>query len=156
MLQVDVPGRGMLSMEHLVLDVNGTIAFDGDLLKGVREGVAALEGVLQPVVVTADTHGSAEELAAALGVHVRYIEAGLEAEQKLDLVESLGPDRVVAVGNGANDREMLRASALGICVIGREGAAGGTAAAADIVVCSIDDALGMLAVPQRLMATLRR
>ena len=156
MLRIDVPGRGLLSIEHLVLDVNGTIAFDGELLEGVREGVAALEGVLQPVVVTADTHGSAEDLAEALGVHVRVVEAGREAEQKLDLVESLEPDRVAAIGNGANDREMLRASALGICVIGREGAASGTVAAADIVVGSIDDALGMLAVPQRLIATLRR
>ncbi|HBI27990.1 MAG TPA: ATPase P, partial [Peptococcaceae bacterium] len=37
MIVIDIPGRGELNLQHLVLDYNGTIAFDGSLIKGVEE-----------------------------------------------------------------------------------------------------------------------
>ena len=58
--------------------------------------------------------------------------------------------------NGTNDAEMLREAALGIAVIGPEGASGATVAAADLVCRSINDALGLLRDPRVLAATLRR
>jgi len=57
---------------------------------------------------------------------------------------SLGGERAVAIGNGANDADMQRAAMLGIAVVGPEGLAGGALAAADVVVASINDALGLL------------
>ena len=35
MIEIDVPGYGRLSLSHLVLDYNGTLAVDGELLPGV-------------------------------------------------------------------------------------------------------------------------
>ena len=29
MLEIDIPSRGVLRLDHLILDVNGTIALDG-------------------------------------------------------------------------------------------------------------------------------
>lgn len=156
MIDVVVPGQGPLSLEHLVLDVNGTIAAGGALVAGVAEAVEALAATLHVVAVTADTHGTASRLREALGIEVRVIESGDEAAQKVALVEALGSERVVAIGNGANDVEMVRAAALGIAVIGAEGAAGRLLASADIVTTSILDALALLAQPARIMATLRR
>ena len=40
-----------------------------------------------------------------------------------DYVRRLGAETVVAIGQGANDAEMLKAAALGICVMSVEGAA---------------------------------
>jgi P-type E1-E2 ATPase len=123
----------------------------------VAEAVSALSAELEVVVVTADTHGTADELIEPLGLkHVHIVPRGGEAEAKLDLVDELGSDRVVAIGNGANDELMLRDAALGIAVIGAEGAAQPALAAADVVVTNIEDALGLLLEPRRLMATLRR
>ena len=156
MIDVVVPGQGPLSLEHLVLDVNGTIAAGGALVAGVAEAVEALAATLHVVAITADTHGTASRLREALGIEVRVIESGDEAAQKLALVEALGSERVVAIGNGANDVEMVRAAALGIAVIGAEGAAGPLLASADIVTTSILDALALLAQPARIVATLRR
>jgi soluble P-type ATPase len=51
---------------------------------------------------------------------------------------------------------MLREAALGIAVVGPEGLAGGALPAADVVVASINDALGLLVNSKRLIATLRR
>ena len=147
---------GPLSLEHLVLDVNGTIAAGGALVPGVAEAVEALAAALHVVAVTADTHGTAARLRDALGIEVRVIEAGAEAAQKLAIVRELGSERVVAIGNGANDVEMVRAAALGVAVIGAEGAAGKLIASADIVTTSILDALALLSQPARIVATLRR
>lgn len=34
MIRIDVPGRDIIEIEHVVLDYNGTIAFDGQLIEG--------------------------------------------------------------------------------------------------------------------------
>ncbi|HZY44758.1 MAG TPA: HAD hydrolase family protein, partial [Anaerolineae bacterium] len=62
----------------------------------------------------------------------------------------------VAIGNGANDVEMLKAAAIGIAVLGREGTASEAIAAADIVTLNVIDAIDLLLNPKRLVATLRR
>jgi P-type E1-E2 ATPase len=157
MLAIEIPGYGSLELEHLVLDLNGTLAQDGEVLAGVAEAVSALSAELQVIVVTADQHGNADELVTPLGLeHAHVIDRGSEAEAKLDLVDELGGDSVVAIGNGANDALMLRDAALGIAVIGGEGAARGAVEAADVLVYRVEDALGLLLEPRRLIATLRR
>ena len=37
MIQIEIPGRDLITIEHLVLDYNGTIAEDGHLIPGVAE-----------------------------------------------------------------------------------------------------------------------
>jgi P-type E1-E2 ATPase len=157
MLSIEIPGHGTLELTHLVLDLNGTLAQDGEVLAGVAEAVERLSAELEVIIVTADTHGVADELVRPLGLREAHIvPRGAEAEGKLDLVDELGSGRVVAIGNGANDALMLRDAALGVAVIGGEGAAAAAIEAADVVVTSIDDALGLLLEPRRLIATLRR
>ena len=68
----------------------------------------------------------------------------------------LGADSVVAIGQGANDAGMLKAAALGICVMSAEGAAGDTLLAADIVVPDIATAFDLLDKPKRIIASLRK
>ena len=45
MIAVDIPGLRELSLEHLVLDYNGTLAEDGNLLPGVAAALKALAQV---------------------------------------------------------------------------------------------------------------
>jgi soluble P-type ATPase len=63
---------------------------------------------------------------------------------------------VVAIGNGANDALMLEHAALGILVMGGEGAAVEALLRARVVVTDICEALDLLLFPKRLIATLRR
>ncbi len=156
MWQVAVPGRGTLTLEHLVLDLNGTLAVDGDLVPGVAKRLAALAPHFTIHLVTADTRGRAAESAARLGVRLARVERGRESEQKRDLVARLGSEWVVAVGNGANDAGMLREAALGIAILGEEGLAVEALQAADLLVRDIRDALDLLLQPERLIATWRR
>ncbi|HET6352482.1 MAG TPA: ATPase P [Coriobacteriia bacterium] len=156
MLSIDIPGFGLLELEHLVLDVNGTLAQDGEVPVYTEEFLDPLKPLLAIHAITADTYGGVGKMLEPLGLDVRVIGDGREAEAKLDLVDELGSQGVVAIGNGANDELMLRDAAVGIAVIGMEGAASSAIAAADIVVTSLEAALGLLIDPRRMIAALRR
>ncbi|MBC7222806.1 MAG: HAD family hydrolase [Anaerolineae bacterium] len=155
MWQTEIPGRGTLRLEHLVLDLNGTIARDGELEPGVAERLTSLASRFAIYLVTADTRGRASDLAARLGVRLERVQPGREPEQKRDFVVRLGSQGVAAVGNGANDAAMLREAALGIAVLGPEGLAKEALLAADVLVRDILDALDLLLQPERLVATWR-
>lgn len=155
-LIIEVPGWRRLQLSHLVMDLNGTLALDGELAGGAYLALAALSRRLQCHVVTADCHGNAAEVFADHPLALQVITPGDEAAQKLALVQRLGADEVCAVGNGANDVSMLEAAAVGIAVLGPEGAASAALAAADVVVPGTLEALELLLKPQRLQATLRR
>lgn len=156
MLEVDIPGRGAYRFEHLVLDFNGTLALDGRLFDGVAARLKELARVLHITVATADTFGTARELEGDLGLTILRMKRGSEDGQKLALVEQLGKGQTVCIGNGANDVLMLGAAALGICILGREGASAEALAASVLVFTDINDALDALLRPRRLVAGLRR
>lgn len=155
MLSISIPGFGELRLTDLVSDFNGTLAFDGRLLPGVREALAAVAAELRVHVVTADTHGTVAEELRGLSASVQVIGATGQAAAKRAFVDRLGAAGVVALGNGRNDREMVAAAALGIVVVQAEGAAPETLASADVVVPTATDALALLRAPRRRVATLR-
>ena len=152
----EIPGRGRLELSALVLDLNGTVAVDGEIIPGVAARVGALQaqGVIC-YLVTADTRGLGAETARVLGLTLHRIAAGQEQSAKRAFVEQLGADRVAVIGNGANDAEMLQAAAVGLAVLQAEGMATAALRAADVVVPDINAALDLLLKPRRLIATLR-
>lgn len=156
MIEIDVPGWGALRLEHVLLDVNGTIAVDGQIVQGVVERLAALRELSAVHLITADTQGRQAALDAELGLQTVRVAAGQEREQKAALVRALGAPSVCAIGNGANDAEALRQAALGIAVLGDEGVAMEAVQAANVLAPSIAAALDLLLNPLRLKATLRR
>jgi P-type E1-E2 ATPase len=156
MIEVNVPGRGVLAIEHLVTDVNGTLAVGGQLIEGLAKRIAALRDRVSVQMVTADTHGRQAVIDSQLALTALRLEPGNEAAQKAEIVRRLGADKVVAIGQGANDAAMLKEAALGICVISQEGTAVETMLAADIVVPDIFAALDLLDKPLRIIATLRK
>lgn len=150
-----IPGWSNLVLDYLLCDLNGTLALDGRVREGARRRLQLLAGRLKIYVLTADTLGTAAEHFCGLPVELRIISGEDTAVAKVEVVRELGASRVVAVGNGRNDRLMLAEAALGIAVLGPEGASPLTLAAADVVVPSVEDALDLLLIPSRLKATLR-
>jgi soluble P-type ATPase len=155
-IHVSVPGRAHVSIEYLILDLNGTIALDGKLIPGVKERVVALSRNVTILVVTADTNKNAEGLLRDLPVTLYRIEEAQEDEHKGRLVRERGKDVTVSMGNGCNDVTMLREAAIGVCVVGGEGASTEALMASDLVAPSINDALDLFLKPNRLKASLRR
>jgi len=155
MITIDVPGHRALSLDHLILDYNGTIAVDGRLVAGVADCLAGLASVLDIHVLTADTFGQAADRLAGIDCRLEILPAGRQDEAKLAYVRKIGCGKCVCIGNGRNDRLMLQEAGLGITVVLQEGAAVGTVLAADVVCTDILSALELLRRPLRLKATLR-
>jgi P-type E1-E2 ATPase len=156
MIEINIPGRGSLRLEHLVTDVNGTLAIDGQLIAGVAKQINALSDRLTIHMLTADTHGRQALIDQQLNLTAVRIQPGNEAQQKADYVRTLGAETVVAIGQGANDAEMLKEAALGICILSQEGIASQTLLSADLLLPNISAALELLDRPLRIIASLRK
>ena len=155
MIEIRIEGWGKASLAHLVLDFNGTLGRDGRLLAGIRPRLTRLARHLRVHVLTADTFGRAALELDGCPCRLEILAPRNQDRAKARYVRSLGAERVVAVGNGRNDRRMLRAAALGFAVLGAEGAAADSLRAADAVFIDVRDALDALLRPLRLAATLR-
>jgi soluble P-type ATPase len=155
MIDIAIPGFGRLRLTELVCDFNGTLARDGRIVGDAREILQRVAAVLNIRVVTGDTFGSARAELGECPCEVTVLASERQAEAKGALIERLGADRTVAIGNGRNDRLMLASAALGIGVIGDEGIAREAMHASDVVCRHVVDALSLLLNPRRLVATLR-
>jgi P-type E1-E2 ATPase len=155
-LELEIPGWGTLNLKQALFDLNGTLATDGILPEIVKEKLRLLQDLLAVYLVTADTHGTAADLAKDCGgIEIARIEAGDEAEQKSKILEKLGATQTIAFGNGANDVLMLGKACLGICVMHGEGISVQALLASDVLAASAEEALDLLLKPARLVATLR-
>lgn len=154
MLNVKIPGREELVLNHLILDYNGTIAEDGLIIDGIKPRLEQLSEKLSIYVITADTHGTAAKNCEGLPVKVLTFPTVQVGAIKADEARKL-TGGVACIGNGFNDIGMSDEADLSICVIGKEGCCGALIAHADVVVTSIHDALDLLMKTDRLRATLR-
>jgi P-type E1-E2 ATPase len=155
MIEIPIPGRPSLNLKYLVLDYNGTIAHNGEIIAGVKQCLIELAEKLEVHVVTADTFGNARTWLAKVPCNLHLLNNLNQDRQKMEYVKSLGSDFTVCIGNGRNDCLMLKEACLGIAVILGEGAFSKVLIDADVVCISIVTALELLLFPTRLQATLR-
>jgi soluble P-type ATPase len=155
MISIDIPGWGNMEIEHLVLDLNGTLATDGKIPSEVKKKISSLAGRVRIYILTADTQGTATEEIREMKVELVKVAAEDSKEGKFDFLKSLDLEKTVAMGNGNNDELILKEAALGIAILGDEGISVIALKQADIMVKNISDALDLLLKPKRLIATLR-
>ncbi|MEA3240065.1 MAG: ATPase P [Pseudomonadota bacterium] len=156
MLKLEIPGRRDIFLEGIVFDMNGTLTVDGELAARDRELLMLLAGKLKVYVLTADTFGTAATMFAGLPLDICRLKGRTGFLEKKKFIDSRDSSSLAAVGNGYNDHLMLQSAALGICVLGVEGAHPLTMTQADLVVSSTGAALELFLHPLRLVAGLRR
>jgi P-type E1-E2 ATPase len=156
MIELNIPGRDTIQIHHLVCDVNGTLAVDGQLHDGLVRSLTSLQDRVTLHLLTADTHGHQDIIDQQLNLKAVRIKPGFEAQQKADYVDNLGCEQVAAIGQGANDAAMLKNAAIGIGIISVEGIASETMNAADLIMPDIYTALELFDKPIRMVATLRK
>lgn len=156
MITVDIPRYRRIDAEHLVLDYNGTLAIDGNIIDGVKSMLNKLSERLKIHILTADTFGMAKESLKDVNCHLKILKSDIEDIEKVSYIEELNEATVIAIGNGSNDSLMLKEAAIGIALIQKEGASVQALTNADIVCTSILDALELVENPLRIKATLRR
>jgi len=155
MFSLKIPGLGQIRLEHLVTDFTGTLSVDGKLLPAVKETLNGIADAVKIHVLTADTFAMARAELADVECDIHILDGERHDLQKEAFVERIGAEHVMALGNGNNDRLMLKAAKIGIAVCLPEGCARDAVDAANILVTSPLDALQLLAAPNRLKATLR-
>jgi soluble P-type ATPase len=64
MLRREIPGGESFELDHLLLDVNGTLANRARLIDGVDERIARVREQLEVHLLSADTIGNLDETAA--------------------------------------------------------------------------------------------
>ena len=155
MIIIEIPGYKRLEIKHIVCDYNGTIAVDGKLIDGVRIIINDISEKVDVHVITADTFGFVER--ELENVHCKLVKISIQnqAVSKLEYLLNLGKDKTICIGNGNNDRLMLKEAALGITLLQEEGTCIETLLVSDIVCKNIIDAFGYFIEPKRLIATLR-
>ena len=155
MLKITIPGMDEITLSHLLLDYNGTLACDGQIKAGVLERLEKLSQSIKIHVITADTFGSVQEQCDTSFIHIHIIGKEAQDHAKLAYLKTLGPEHTVAIGNGRNDALILEAAELGFAVLQEEGCATKSLLASDVLFQSINDALDVLLSANRLVATLR-
>ena len=77
MIKIEIPGRETIEIEHVVLDYNGTIALDGQLIAGAARRIRELSRSCARIyVLTADTYGTVRAQCAWAGREDNDIPAG--------------------------------------------------------------------------------
>lgn len=155
MLEINIPGFGLVKLDHLVSDFTGTLSVDGGLLPGVEELLNGIARIVKIHVVTADTFGTAQKALKGVNCTLTVLSGNDIDLQKESYVNDLGTEHVMTIGNGTNDRKMLKAARIGVAVIEGEGCSVTALQCADIVVKSIQEGLNLLLNPKRVKATLR-
>ena len=150
-----IPGREKIEIKNVMFDYNGTIAIDGQLIEGVAELINEFAGDINFHVITADTYGSVKKELTNINCKVVKISKEKQDSGKLDYLLKLGKERTLCVGNGKNDKLMLKESVIGIALIQDEGVCVESLLAADIACKSIIDVFAYFKIPNRIKATLR-
>ena len=155
MILYEIPGRDNIEIDNIVFDYNGTIAIDGKLIEGVKELINSLAKQVNIYILTADTYGTVEK--ECMNIHGRILTFSKEnaGESKKKIVEKLGGEKTLCLGNGYNDIPMFEESILSIGIIEGEGVSGKLLSNADIVVRNIVEGINLILNQNMVRATLR-
>lgn len=155
MLIYDIPGIGEIKIENIIFDYNGTVAIDGKLIENIRESLIKLKNYANIYILTADTYGTVKAQCSNLGIDVKTFPKENAGLFKKEIVEKLGAENTICVGNGVNDVEMFKICRISIATIEGEGCSGKLLMHTDIAVKSIGDAIELILSKDRIRATLR-
>ncbi len=154
MITIQKPGKESLEIEFILIDFEGTLAQDRRVHPKAKDKINLLSKRTKIYVLTKGVKDVTEDLLRKVKAERVYLTEGEGSPQKLDLLKRLGEQRTIAIGSGMDDASMMEAAGLGICVIGKEGAAGEALRKADVIVTDILDALDFLLKPLRQKTTL--
>lgn len=155
MVVIKIPGKGIVKVENLFLDLNGTIATDGLIEPGIKRRINLLSQKLKIFIFSADTQGTLNEATKGIKAEVLRVPEKNSSKGKKEILHRVGPNKTAVIGNGYNDLFVLKEARLGIVVMGKEGVSVRALLNSDMVVKDISDALDLFVYPLRIKATLR-
>ena len=156
MISIQRPGMETLDIHFVLLDFEGTLGMDGRVHPKAKDKVNLLSKRVTVYILTKSSKEKVEETLKKMKAEILSMTEGDSSQQKLDVLQRLGPHQTAVIGNGFDDVQIMEQAGLGMCVIGKEGSSPEAVAKADLVVTSVLDALDFLLRPLRQGATLGR
>jgi soluble P-type ATPase len=156
MISIQRPGMESLELHFVLIDFEGTLAMDGRIHPKAKDKVNLLSKRVTVYILTKSSKEKVEETLKKMKAEILYMTEGDSSQQKLDVLQRLGPHQTAVIGNGFDDVQIMEQAGLGMCVIGKEGSSAEAMAKADLVVTNVLDALDFLLKPLRQKATLAR
>jgi soluble P-type ATPase len=153
-MKYDISGVGIIEINTIVLDLNGTLSVMGEIVDGVVERIAALKKIgINVILFTGDQRGNAADFCTALGIEFRKASNSAEKEK---LFLELDYNTTAAIGNARIDIGKFKHAALSIATLQAEGIHAGILPYVDIIVPCITNALDLFIDPDALKATMRK
>jgi len=145
-----------LDIHFVLIDFEGTLAMDGRVHPKAKDKVNLLSKRATVTILTKSNREKVEKTLRKMKAEILYVAEGDSSQQKLNVLQRLGPHQTAVIGNGLDDGQIMEQAGLGMCVIGKEGSSAEAMAKADLVVTHVLDALDFLLKPLRQRATLGR
>jgi soluble P-type ATPase len=156
MISIQRPGMESLDIHFVLIDFEGTLAMDGRVHPKAKDKVNLLSKRATITILTKSNREKVVETLRKMKAEILYVTEGDSSQQKLNVLQRLGPHQTAVIGNGLDDVRIMEQAGLGMCVIGKEGASAEAMAKADLVVTHVLDALDFLLKPLRQRAMLGR
>ncbi len=156
MISIQRPGMESLDIYFVLIDFEGTLAMDGRVHPKAKDKVNLLSKRATITILTKSNREKVVETLRKMKAEILYVTEGDSSQQKLNVLQRLGPHQTAVIGNGLDDVRIMEQAGLGMCVIGKEGASAEAMAKADLVVTHVLDALDFLLKPLRQRAILGR
>jgi len=153
-LTYKVPGVGAIEIDTLVVDSNGTLTINGEIVAGVMERIHRLQSLgVDVVMISSDQRGNARNIALSSGI--TYYEAA-NSREKEDVLLSLESRNVAAIGNARIDIGLFVQSIVSIATLQKEGIHKDIIDHVDVIVPCINDALDFFLDEDTFIATMKR
>jgi soluble P-type ATPase len=153
-MKYDISGVGIIEINTIVLDLNGTLSVMGKIVEGVVERIAVLKKLgINVILFTGDQRGNAADFCKELGIEFRKASNSAEKEK---LFLELDSNTTAAIGNARIDIGKFKHAALSIATLQAEGIHAGILSYVDIIVPCINNALDLFIDADALKATMRK
>ncbi|MBU1018186.1 HAD family hydrolase [Patescibacteria group bacterium] len=152
-MKYNIPQIGVIEINTIVLDLNGTLAVRGKIVDGVKERLITLKKLgIKLILFTGDQRGNASDLCNELDIDFKKAVSQKEKEQ---FFLELDTEHSAAIGNSRIDNGKFRHAKLSIATLQAEGIHTGIIGHVDIIVPTISDALDLFIDSDSLKATMR-
>jgi soluble P-type ATPase len=146
-------GQEQINIENIILDLNGTLAVEGQIADTTKALIIQLKALsYRLVLISGDIRGNAADVAKELGLDLFL---GTSSPEKALQMQQFDSEKTAAIGNARIDIGTFQNAKISIGTLQGEGIHVGILKYIDILVPSIDAALKLFINTKSLEATLR-
>ena len=147
------PNKEIINIENIILDLNGTLAVNGQVSEKAKQLVVELKQLgYKLVLISGDIRGNAKNVAEELDLDL-YL--GTNSSEKAKQMQRFDKEKTAAIGNARIDIGTFENAKISIATLQSEGIHSGIINYVDLIVPSIEDALNLFIDVKSLEATLR-